>query len=234
MATTYKIGEAAQLLNLKAYVLRFWETEFPQIAPLRTEKGQRLYTPEHIALLERIRFLLHERGLTIEGARRALKEDAARGAQYEGPAVAVVAEEVAFVGATGDQSTALENFRPESSSQGLAPEVGEARSSAAVAPLTLNAFMSPPVRVATASTADMRQENSVAALEAGQTSSALTDVERTHLEHNADRLFAGEMERGDCFTPKRCGSEKQFLQSVIAELEEAVGLLRGTTRQGAL
>jgi len=82
MATTYKIGEAAALLNLKTYVLRFWETEFPEIVPLRTEKGQRLYTEGHLALLERIRYLLHERGLTIGGARRALAEEKARGAVY--------------------------------------------------------------------------------------------------------------------------------------------------------
>ena len=70
---TYRIGEAASLLNLKTYVLRFWETEIPQLVPLRTEKGQRLYTEADLALLRRIRFLLHERGLTIEGARRDRK-----------------------------------------------------------------------------------------------------------------------------------------------------------------
>ena len=83
MAETYKIGEAAALLNLKTYVLRFWETEFPEISPLRTDKGQRLYTPEHLALLERIRYLLHERGLTIGGARKILAEERARGLAYE-------------------------------------------------------------------------------------------------------------------------------------------------------
>ena len=72
MEQTYKIGEAATLLNLKTYVLRFWETEFPQIAPLRTEKGQRLYRAKDIELLERIRYLLHEQGLTIDGARKIL------------------------------------------------------------------------------------------------------------------------------------------------------------------
>jgi DNA-binding transcriptional MerR regulator len=82
MATAYKIGEAAALLNLKTYVLRFWETEFPHIVPLRTEKGQRLYTEENLALLERIRFLLHERGLTIEGARKVLNEDREKGVSY--------------------------------------------------------------------------------------------------------------------------------------------------------
>ena len=69
---TYRIGEVAELLNLKTHVLRFWETEFPQLAPLRTGKGQRLYTEEHVGLLRRIRQLLHEQGMTIEGARRVL------------------------------------------------------------------------------------------------------------------------------------------------------------------
>lgn len=70
---TYKIGEAAQLLNLKSYVLRFWETEFPQLDPIRTEKGQRLYSENDLELLKFIRHLLHERGLTIEGARKVLQ-----------------------------------------------------------------------------------------------------------------------------------------------------------------
>ncbi|MBQ7584887.1 MAG: MerR family transcriptional regulator [Desulfovibrionaceae bacterium] len=69
----YRIGEAAELLDLKAYVLRFWETEFPQLAPKRTEKGQRLYSEEHLAILKRIKQLLHEQGMTIEGARRVLE-----------------------------------------------------------------------------------------------------------------------------------------------------------------
>ena len=69
---TYRIGEVAELLDLKTHVLRFWETEFPQLAPLRTGKGQRLYTEENVALLRRIQQLLHEQGMTIEGARRVL------------------------------------------------------------------------------------------------------------------------------------------------------------------
>ena len=69
---TYRIGEVAELLDLKTHVLRFWETEFPQLAPLRTGKGQRLYTEENVALLRRIRQLMHEQGMTIEGARRVL------------------------------------------------------------------------------------------------------------------------------------------------------------------
>jgi DNA-binding transcriptional MerR regulator len=72
---TNRIGEAAKMLKLKSYVLRFWESEFPQLVPLRTEKGQRLYTEAHMALLRRIQMLLHEHGMTIEGARRILESE---------------------------------------------------------------------------------------------------------------------------------------------------------------
>jgi DNA-binding transcriptional MerR regulator len=71
---TYKIGEVAGLTGLKPFVLRFWETEFPQLTPVRTKKGQRLYTDAHLALLERIKTLLYEEKLTIDGARRRLAE----------------------------------------------------------------------------------------------------------------------------------------------------------------
>ena len=72
---TYRIGEVADMLALKSYVLRFWQGEFPQLVPLRTEKGQRLYTEEHVALLRRIQTLLHEQGMTIDGARRILEHE---------------------------------------------------------------------------------------------------------------------------------------------------------------
>ena len=72
---TYRIGEVAEILKLKSYVLRFWESEFPQLVPLRTEKGQRLYTAEHVALLRHIQTLLHNNGMTIEGARRILDHE---------------------------------------------------------------------------------------------------------------------------------------------------------------
>lgn len=69
----YRIGEAARLLALKTCVLRFWEGEFPQLAPTRTPRGQRLYGEADMALLFRIRSLLHEQGMTIAGARRVLE-----------------------------------------------------------------------------------------------------------------------------------------------------------------
>ena len=73
---TYRIGEAAELLGLKTHVLRFWEKEFSQLVPRRTDKGQRFYTESDLALLRRIRQLLHEQGMTIVGARRILEGSA--------------------------------------------------------------------------------------------------------------------------------------------------------------
>lgn len=71
----YKIGDAAKLLEVKPYVLRFWESEFPQLEPIRTPSGQRLYTDEHLDLLRRIKALLYGEGLTIEGAVKRLNGD---------------------------------------------------------------------------------------------------------------------------------------------------------------
>ncbi|MDD2219667.1 MAG: MerR family transcriptional regulator [Desulfoplanes sp.] len=69
---TYKIGQAAKAVGVEPYVLRFWETEFPQLVPCRKASGQRFYTREHIDLLSRIKKLLYEDKLTIEGARKRL------------------------------------------------------------------------------------------------------------------------------------------------------------------
>ena len=75
----YRIGEAARALNLQTSVLRFWEGEFPGLHPIRTPKGQRLYSESDMELLRNIRSLLHEQGMTIEGARRVLAGEAMPG-----------------------------------------------------------------------------------------------------------------------------------------------------------
>lgn len=82
---TYRIGEAARLLKLEGYVLRFWETEFEQLRPLRTPKGQRLYSDADLVVLRRIRTLLHEQGMTIEGARRILERECAESGDENPP-----------------------------------------------------------------------------------------------------------------------------------------------------
>ena len=68
----YKIGEACEILGLEAHVLRYWESEFPNLAPPKNRAGQRTYRPKDIELLLRIRKLLYEEGFTIAGARKQL------------------------------------------------------------------------------------------------------------------------------------------------------------------
>jgi len=69
----FKIGEVSALLGLPAYVLRFWETEFKRIKPKRSPTGQRLYRKKDVEFIIKIRYLLHERGFTISGARQCLR-----------------------------------------------------------------------------------------------------------------------------------------------------------------
>ena len=69
----YKIGQAAKEIGVKTYVLRFWEEEFEEIEPIRTESGQRLYTDELLEVIREIKRLLYDEGLTIEGAKRKLR-----------------------------------------------------------------------------------------------------------------------------------------------------------------
>jgi len=69
----YKIGQAAREIGVKTYVLRFWEGEFEEIEPIRTESGQRLYTEEHLEIIREIKRLLYDEKLTIDGAKRKLR-----------------------------------------------------------------------------------------------------------------------------------------------------------------
>ncbi|ACT59078.1 MerR family transcriptional regulator [Hirschia baltica] len=66
------IGEAAKELGLKTHVLRFWETKFPQITPMKRADKRRFYRPEDMLTIRAIQILLHERGMTIKGAQRYL------------------------------------------------------------------------------------------------------------------------------------------------------------------
>jgi DNA-binding transcriptional MerR regulator len=71
----YKIREVCEIVGVEAYVLRFWETEFPALSPPKSKSGQRIYRPRDIELLLRIRNLLYEEGYTIAGARKHLKAE---------------------------------------------------------------------------------------------------------------------------------------------------------------
>src|ERR1035437_7612269 len=69
----YSIGEVASLCRLPAYVLRFWETEFPQLRPVKSSTGQRMYRKRDVESAVRIKKLLYEDGFTIAGARVQLR-----------------------------------------------------------------------------------------------------------------------------------------------------------------
>lgn len=73
------ISEVSQRLDVPQHVLRFWETRFPQIKPLKRAGGRRHYRPDDIALLARIRALLHDEGYSIKGVQRLLKTRGVRG-----------------------------------------------------------------------------------------------------------------------------------------------------------
>ena len=72
------ISEVAEDLDLPQHVLRFWETRFPQIKPLKRGGGRRYYRPDDIELLRGIRHLLYGEGYTIRGVQRILKEQGGR------------------------------------------------------------------------------------------------------------------------------------------------------------
>ena len=71
----FRIGEVANLCRLPAYVLRFWESEFPQLKPVKSSTGQRMYRKRDVESVLHIKQLLYEQGFTISGARQHLREE---------------------------------------------------------------------------------------------------------------------------------------------------------------
>src|SRR5712664_1504690 len=71
----FRIGEVSRLCQLPAYVLRFWETEFPQLKPVKSSTGQRMYRRKDVEAVLRIKKLLYEEGFTIAGARQQLRTE---------------------------------------------------------------------------------------------------------------------------------------------------------------
>src|SRR5438309_10121207 len=73
----FRIGEVSRLCRLPAYVLRFWETEFPQLKPVKSSTGQRMYRRKDVEAVLHIKKLLYEEGFTIAGARQQLRAEVA-------------------------------------------------------------------------------------------------------------------------------------------------------------
>jgi DNA-binding transcriptional MerR regulator len=115
----YKIGEVCRMADVQPYVLRYWETEFPPLAPEKSGGGQRLYTQREIDIVMRIKQLLYSEGFTIAGAKKKLETELASGAPVvEAPAEAppAPAKTKAAAKREGDVQRTLANVRKELSS----------------------------------------------------------------------------------------------------------------------
>ncbi len=95
----FRIGEVCDLIKVQPHVLRYWETEFPMLAPQKNRAGQRVYRRKDVEMVLRIRHLLYEEKFTIAGAKKRLLDEM-RG----GSARARLAEEAASEEKTDPQS----------------------------------------------------------------------------------------------------------------------------------
>jgi len=94
----YRIGEVSRLSELKPFVLRYWETEFPMLEPVKSPSGHRMYRQEDVDMVFKIKRLLYDEGFTIAGARRHLRE------QNGGLAAEASAHSAGAAAAHGSQS----------------------------------------------------------------------------------------------------------------------------------
>ena len=83
----FRIGDVSRMTGVKAFVLRYWETEFPMLEPLKGSNGRRSYRQEDVDLILKIKRLLYDEGFTIAGARRHLREGGASGESESGAAI---------------------------------------------------------------------------------------------------------------------------------------------------
>ena len=112
----YKIGEACKLVDIQPYVLRYWETEFPDLSPNKSKSGQRVYSEKELEVIRRIKELLYEEGYTIAGAKKKLEAEMEAGGPGEPPEA----------DSSGDLDTrAVEKV--QSMRQGIAEALDEAR-----------------------------------------------------------------------------------------------------------
>jgi DNA-binding transcriptional MerR regulator len=81
----FKIGEVCELTDTQPYVLRYWESEFPALAPAKNNSGQRIYRRRDIETILRIKTLLYEEGFTIAGAKKKLEQEMKEQGKSAGP-----------------------------------------------------------------------------------------------------------------------------------------------------
>lgn len=121
------ISEVADQLDVPQHVLRFWETRFTQIRPLKRAGGRRYYRPEDVDLLRRIRGLLYQQGYTIKGVQKLLRDTPRERAEAAAAAVAVESSvaEVADVPARREEQAAVAVAPGAGTGQGGGPSASD-------------------------------------------------------------------------------------------------------------
>jgi DNA-binding transcriptional MerR regulator len=123
----YKIGEACKALDIQPYVLRYWETEFPSLAPSKSRSGQRVYSETELGIIRRIKQLLYDEGYTIAGAKKKLEGELAENGE---PALAEEGGEAAAPAAataTGDAAASEAEERLRRLRAGVERALAQAR-----------------------------------------------------------------------------------------------------------
>lgn len=145
------ISEVAEDLDLPQHVLRFWETRFPQIKPLKRGGGRRYYRPDDIDLLRGIRHLLYGQGYTIKGVQRILKQEGSRVVQSIGRGERTIAAPAHDI---SDEAYDVGSFEAEPAAPiGLAPAGDAGFRSVGPAPELMHirvAYPSPETRAGSA------------------------------------------------------------------------------------
>ena len=114
------ISEAADEVGAPQHVLRFWETKFPFVTPVKRAGGRRFYRPQDIVVLRAIRRLLHDEGLTIKGVQRLHKEQGlARLAAYGDPTAGFSLDSARLEAAEGDPGATVEGGAASGASEDL-------------------------------------------------------------------------------------------------------------------
>jgi DNA-binding transcriptional MerR regulator len=106
----FKIGEVCEITDTQPYVLRYWESEFPALAPAKNSSGQRIYRRRDIDTVLRIKQLLYEEGFTIAGAKKRLESELA--GRVDTP-IPPGAAEAAGMAAADEGRTALRQVRDQ-------------------------------------------------------------------------------------------------------------------------
>ncbi len=93
----FTIGEVSELCDVKPHVLRYWETEFPALAPVKRRGNRRYYQRHDVLVIRQIRSLLYEEGYTISGARQRLEGESEKSGRFDPQVITEIRQELEHV-----------------------------------------------------------------------------------------------------------------------------------------